>query len=95
MSLIASEATCCAVELASSSPVHYCCFSCSPKSGPCLAKIPIADNPGTRTGLTNPYPVRQAASIVALAAFNVAWVSRVILPFAIKLRSLAFSVVVE
>ena len=42
-----------------------------------------------------PYPARQAASIVALAAFNVAWVSRAILPFAIKLRSLAFRVVVE
>jgi hypothetical protein len=37
----------------------------------------------------------QAASIAALAAFNVAWVSRAILPFAIKLRSLAFRVVVE
>jgi len=49
----------------------------------------------TRTGLINPYPARQAASIVALAAFNVAWVSRAILPFAIKLRSLAFRVVVE
>ena len=48
-----------------------------------------------RTGLINPYPARQAASIVALAAFNVAWVSRAILPFAIKLRSLAFRVVVE
>jgi hypothetical protein len=49
----------------------------------------------TRTGLINPYPARPAASIVALAAFNVAWVSRAILPFAIKLRSLAFRVVVE
>src|SRR5258707_12812893 len=49
----------------------------------------------TRTGLISPYPARQAASIVALAAFNVAWVSRAILPFAIKLRSLAFRVVVE
>ena len=48
-----------------------------------------------RTGLINSYPTRQAASIVALAAFNVAWVSRAILPFAIKLRSLAFRVVVE
>ena len=48
-----------------------------------------------RTGLIIPYPARQAASIVALAAFNVAWVSRAILPFAIKLRSLAFRVVVE
>ena len=48
-----------------------------------------------RTGLINPYPARQAASIVPLAAFNVAWVSRAILPFAIKLRSLAFRVVVE
>jgi hypothetical protein len=48
-----------------------------------------------RTGLINPYPARQAASIVVLAAFNVAWVSRAILPFAIKLRSLAFRVVVE
>jgi hypothetical protein len=42
-----------------------------------------------------PYPAPQAASIAALAAFNVAWVSRAILPFAIKLRILAFSVVVE
>ena len=42
-----------------------------------------------------PYPSLQAASIVALAAFNVACVSRAILPFAIKLRSLAFRVVVE
>ena len=42
-----------------------------------------------------PYPARQAASIVDLAAFNVAWVSRAILPFAIELRSLAFRVVVE
>ena len=48
-----------------------------------------------RTGLIDPYPARQAASIVALAAFNVARVSRAILPFAIKLRSLAFRVVVE
>jgi hypothetical protein len=31
---------------------------------------------------------------VALAAFRVAWVSRAILPFATKLRSLAFRVVV-
>jgi hypothetical protein len=48
---------------------------------------------GTRTG--NPYPARQGTSIVVLAAFIVAWVSRAILPFAIKLRSLAFRVVVE
>ena len=54
-----------------------------------------AEQGNTRTGLINPYPARQAASIVALAAFNVAWVSRAILPFAIKLRSLAFRVVVE
>ena len=44
---------------------------------------------------TRPYPARQAPSIVALAAFKVAWVSRAILPFAIKFRSLAFRVVVE
>src|SRR5262249_18553567 len=49
----------------------------------------------TRTGLINLYPGRKAASIVVLAAFKVAWVSRAILPFAIKLRSLAFRVVVE
>jgi hypothetical protein len=49
----------------------------------------------SRTGLINPYPARQAASIVAFAAFNVDWVSRAILPFAIKLRNLAFRVVVE
>ena len=36
-----------------------------------------------------------AASIAALAAFKVARVSRAILPFAIKLRILAFRVVVE
>jgi len=41
------------------------------------------------------YSARLAASIVAFAPFNVACVSRAILPFAIKLRSLAFSVVVE
>src|ERR1035437_6520433 len=45
MSLIASEATYCAAELASSSPVHYCCFCCGPKSGPRLPKIRTADNP--------------------------------------------------
>lgn len=33
--------------------------------------------------------------MVALAAFNVAWVSRAIFPCAIKFRSLAFRVVVE
>jgi hypothetical protein len=38
---------------------------------------------------------QQVASIMALAAFKVAWVSRAILPFAIKLMSLAFRVVVE
>ena len=32
---------------------------------------------------------------VAVTAFNVAWVSRAILPLAIKLRSLAFRIVVE
>jgi len=41
------------------------------------------------------YFAGQEASIVALAAFNVAWVSRAILPFAIKLRSFAFRLVVE
>jgi hypothetical protein len=49
----------------------------------------------TKTGLINAYPARHAASIVALAVFNVAWVSRAILPLAIKLRSLAFRVAVE
>jgi hypothetical protein len=39
MSLIASEATCCAADLASSSPVHYCCFSCTQKSEPRLPRI--------------------------------------------------------
>jgi hypothetical protein len=29
-----------------------------------------------RTGLINSYPAGQAASIMALAAFNVVWVSR-------------------
>jgi hypothetical protein len=48
-----------------------------------------------RTGPINLYPARKAASIVALAAFNIAWVSRAILPFAIKLSSLPFRVVVE
>jgi hypothetical protein len=48
-----------------------------------------------RTVLINSYPAQQAASIVALAAFNVAWVSRAILPFAIRLRSLDFRVDVE
>jgi hypothetical protein len=48
-----------------------------------------------RAGLINPYPARQAASIVTLAAVKVDWVSRAILPLAIRLRSLAFRVVVE
>ena len=75
---------------------------CDGRSRSSNVKISTAEQtqkaiPGSdfRTGMTNPYPARQAASIVALAAFNVAWVSRAILPFAIKLRSLAFRVVVE
>ena len=43
----------------------------------------------------NIYIGGQEPSIVALAAFNVAWVSRAILAFAITLRTLAFRVVVE
>ena len=39
MSLTASEATGCAAELASSSPVHSCCFCCSQESEPHLPKI--------------------------------------------------------
>jgi len=48
-----------------------------------------------RTGLVNPHHAPAAVSIVVLAAFNVAWVSRAIFPFAMKLSSLAFRVVVE
>ena len=48
-----------------------------------------------RNHQNNPYPVWQAVSIAALAPFKVAWVSRAILRFAIRLRSLAFRDAVE
>ena len=39
MSLTAPEVTGCAAALASSSPVHYCCFFCNQQSSVCLESV--------------------------------------------------------